>query len=254
MAYYINLFSPETYETFTKSDRDVSGFRSRQENAASRIQVGDKMICYMVKLSRWIGIMEVTSTYYKDDSPLFYGDNDPYIIRFRVKPIVWLPKEKSIPIHEDRVWNKLSFTKNIDKKSSAWTGIIRNSLNALSDDDGKFLEDLVLSQQENGIIYDVDEREYAKHLKHKVRRTDGEIKVSVPQDLENWEEKPQHKEVRESIKIQALIAKIGSKMGLQIWLPRNDRKAVLSKWNAGQGELLDILPLNYDETTIKTIK
>lgn len=254
MAYYINLFSPETYETFTKSDRDISGFRSRQENAASRIQVGDKMICYMVKLSRWIGVMEVMSTYYKDDSPLFYGDNDPYIIRFKVKPIVWLPKEKSIPIHEDRVWNKLSFTKSIDKKSSAWTGIIRNSLNALSDDDGKFLEDLIFSQQENGINYDVDEREYAKHLKHKVRRTDGEIKVSVPQDLENGEEKPQHKEVRESIKIQALIAKIGSQMGLRIWLPRNDRKAVLSKWNADQGELLDILPLNYDETTIKTIE
>jgi len=109
MAYYIDLFSPETYETFSKSDRDVSGFRLRQENAASRIQVGDKLICYMVKLSRWVGILEATSTYYKDNSPVYYDSNDPFVVRFRVKPLVWLSKEKSIPIHEDIVWNRLSF-------------------------------------------------------------------------------------------------------------------------------------------------
>jgi predicted RNA-binding protein len=111
MAYFIDLFSPETYEIFTKSDQNISGFRLRQEGAASRVEVGDKLICYMVKLSRWVGILEVTSTYFKDSSPLFHNSNDPYIIRFEVKPVVWLPKEKSIPIHDDRVWNKLSFTK-----------------------------------------------------------------------------------------------------------------------------------------------
>jgi predicted RNA-binding protein len=254
MAYYINLFSPETYETFTKSNQDVSGFRSRQENAASRIEVGDKFICYMVKLSRWIGILEVMSTYYKDDTPIYYDSNDPYVIRFKVKPIVWLPKGKSVPIHEKRVWNNLSFTKNVDPKSSSWTGIIRSSLNVLDDEDGKFLEELILSQKENGIRYEVDENEYAKYLKHKVRRTDGEIKVSIPQDLDTEDEKIRHPEVRESTKIQALIAKIGSQMGLRIWIPRNDRAAVLSEWNADQSDILENLPLNYDETTIKTIE
>lgn len=254
MTYYIDLFSPETYETFAKSDRDVSGFRLRQESAASRVQIGDKLICYMVKLSRWIGILEVTSTYYKDNSPLFYESNDPFVVRFKVKPLVWLPKEKSIPIHDDNVWNKLSFTKGIDIKGSSWTGKIRNSLNVLDDEDGKFLEELIMSQAENGNIYEVDENEYAKHLKHKVRRADGEIKVSVPQNVDNEEEKVHPSEIRESAKIQALIAKIGSLMGLRIWIPRNDRSAVLSKWNAGQDDLLDNLPLNYDETTIKTIE
>jgi hypothetical protein len=254
MAYYIDLFSPETYETFTKSNRDISGFRARQEGAASRIKAGDKLIGYMVKLSRWIGILEVTGTYYIDNSPLFYDSNDPYTVRFKVKPLVWLPKEKSIPIHEERVWNRLSFTKGIDAKGSAWTGKIRNSLNALDDEDGKFLEELITTQAKNGIIYEVDENEYAKNLKHKVRRADGEIKVSVPQDLDQGEQKVHPSEIRESAKIQALIARIGSQMGLRIWIPRNDRATVLSEWNARQGELLENLPLNYDETTIKTIE
>jgi predicted RNA-binding protein len=254
MAYYIDLFSPETYEIFTKSNQETSGFRPRQEGAASRIKVGDKLICYMVKLSRWFGVLEVTSTYFKDSSPLFYSTNDPYVIRFRVKPIVWLPKEKSIPIHDDRVWNKLSFTKNADKKGSVWTGKIRNSLNILDDADGKFLEDLITSQIDGKEIFEIDKRDYAKHLKHKVRRPEGEITVSIPQNPENDEEIAPKSEVRESIKIQALLAKIGSQMGLKIWLPRNDRSGVLSEWKADKTDVLENLPLNYDETTIKTIE
>lgn len=257
MAYYIDLFSPETYEIFSKSKRDISGFRLRQENAASRIQVGDKLICYMVKLSRWVGILEVTSTYFKDNSPLFYNSNDPYVIRFRVNPVVWLPKEKSIPIHDDRVWRKLSFTKNFEqnteKRGSPWTGKLRSSLNALDDDDGRFLEAMITSQVDGEEFFEVDEHEYTKFLRHKVRRPEGEIAVSIPQDSKGEEVIPRS-EARESIKVQAMIAKIGSQMGLKIWLPRNDRTAVLSEWKADQGDLLENLPLNYDETTIKTIE
>ncbi len=190
MAYYIDLFSPETYETFSKSKQDISGFRQRQEGAASRIQVGDKLICYMTKFGRWIGILEVTSPYFKDSSPLFYSSDDPYVIRFGVKPIVWLSKEKGIPIHEDKVWNRLSFTKNVEKGSSAWTGIIRSSLNSLDEDDGKFLEELITSQVNGNDVFEIDEREYSKHLKHKIRRPDGEVTVSIPQDTEREEVTP----------------------------------------------------------------
>ena len=49
MAYFLDLFSPETYEAFSKSDRAISGFRQRHQNAASRVKVGDKRICYMTK-------------------------------------------------------------------------------------------------------------------------------------------------------------------------------------------------------------
>ncbi|MBI5297946.1 MAG: EVE domain-containing protein [Chloroflexi bacterium] len=254
MAYYIDLFSPETYETFSKSDRSVSGFRPRQVNAASRIQVGDKLICYMVKLSRWVGVLEVTSVYYQDASPLFYSSNDPYTIRFKVKPLVWLPKEKSIPIHEDKVWNALSFTKGADKKSPAWTGKIRSSLNALDEHDGHFLEELITSQARGTEVFEVDEHEYAKLLRHKVRRPEGEVTVSIPQDTEKEAGAIPRSEARESIKVQALIAKIGAQMGLHIWLPRNDRSGVLTEWKSDGAALLENLPLNYDETTIKTIE
>ena len=39
-------------------------------------------------------------------------------------------------------------------------------------------------------------------------------------------------ESRESIQMQALIATIGEKLGMSIWLPKADRKAVLKEWSA----------------------
>jgi len=257
MAYYTNLFSPETYEVFTKSGQGISGFRVRQENAASRIKVGDKLICYMTKLGRWVGILEVESKSFHDNTPIFYPSEDPFIIRFKVKPIAWLPKEKALPIRDGRIWNNLSFTKGYDINSSYWTGKLRSSLNALDELDGKFLEQSILNQVNNQETFNIDEQEYEKLITHKIRRVDKIISVSVPQD--NPSEKRNEKseaqpEVRESIKIQALLTKIGAQMGLKIWLPKNDRSGVLSELKGEFAPIVDILPLNYDETTLKTIE
>ncbi len=84
-------------------------------------------------------MFELLSPYFIDDKPIFYRDNDPFIIRFNVKPVVWLPLEKGIPIHDDFIWNHLSFTKELDKTSPKWTGIVRNSLREMNRQDAEFL-------------------------------------------------------------------------------------------------------------------
>src|SRR5262245_36243321 len=108
MAYFLDLFSPETYETFTRSDRSVSGFRPRHQNAASRMRPGDKLICYMTRLSRWVGVLEVVDGPYRDDKPIFFSENDPFVVRFHVRPLIWLAADKGIPIFENCVWKELS--------------------------------------------------------------------------------------------------------------------------------------------------
>jgi predicted RNA-binding protein len=59
MAYFIDLFSPETYDAFARSPRDISGFRLRHKNMAQRIKAGDVFVCYLTRLSRWFGLLEV---------------------------------------------------------------------------------------------------------------------------------------------------------------------------------------------------
>jgi predicted RNA-binding protein len=255
MAYYLDLFSPETYEGFSRSDRSVSGFRKRHEKAAGRIGPGDRLICYMTKLSRWVGILEVSSTYFIDDTPRFYGnEKDPFVVRFRVKPIVWLPKEHTVPIHEDHVWNHLSFTRNCEKNSPQWTGKIRGSLVHFEEEDGRFLEDLLQKQAHTPDIYELDEDQFRRYATQRVRRENGVVPVTVPVPDIAEEEPVGESTLRESHQVQALLAKIGEAMAYTIWLPRSDRGSVEQLWTPKKGVLLSALPLNYDDITLRTIE
>ena len=255
MAYFIDLFSPETYEAFSRSNRDISGFRLRHKGIADRIQPGDIFVCYLTRLSRWFGLLEVLDGPFIDNKPIFLPDDDPFVVRFRVKPRVWLDVEKGIPIHGEMVWKGLSFTQGLEKGSIGWTGKVRGSLVRLEDRDGKFLADLLGEQSSQGRVYSLDEQDKKKLATHTVNRPDKVVTVSVPESTGSEVEEVEAKEVetRESIKVQALIAQIGARMGLSIWIPRSDRGAVLKEWK-DQGQLLERLPLNYDDTTLRTIE
>ena len=63
MRYFLDLFTPETWSQFQAHGANISGFRPRQQKAADRVQPGDIFLCYLVRLSRWCGVLEVTSTH-----------------------------------------------------------------------------------------------------------------------------------------------------------------------------------------------
>ena len=55
MAYFLNLFSPETWNAFRASGCKVSGFSRHQKTQAERsIEPGGTFLCYLVGLGRWI--------------------------------------------------------------------------------------------------------------------------------------------------------------------------------------------------------
>lgn len=81
-----------------------------------------------------------------------------------------------------------------------------------------------------------------------------EFTVTVASDKEESNEQADENEVRESIRIQGLLAKIGEEMGFDIWLPMPDRARVARVWQPReQKTLLNSLPLSYDKVTQSTI-
>ena len=55
--------------------------------------------------------------------------------------------------------------------------------------------------------------------------------------------------------MQAKVARIGAEMGFRIWVPRNDKARVLEHIPTTMHEkFLDLLPLNYDDTTLRTVE
>ena len=157
MAYFVDLFSPETYEAFSRSTREISGFRLRHKGIADRIKAGD-ILCVTSRAFPMVRI-EVLEGPFIDDKPIFVPENDPFVVRFRVRPAVWLAIDKAIPIHDNAIWSGLSFTRNLEKGSIAWTGKVRGSLGGLTDADGKFLVETLTAQSIGGKSYPVDEQD-----------------------------------------------------------------------------------------------
>jgi hypothetical protein len=89
---------------------------------------------------------------------------------------------------------------------------------------------------------------------HTVKRMDKSVNVTVPSDVDDEESEADGDEIRDSLQVQASLAEIGSRMGMKIWLPKADRARILRKWRPNEGVLLDELPLNYDDTTLRTIE
>ena len=263
MAYFLELFTPETWSAFREIGATVTGFRERHWRLASeRVSQGDIFLCYLTRLSRWCGVLQVESEAYRDDSPI-HDHLNPFTIRFKVKPVVMLEPESAIPIYDDSVWSTLTITNQHMKGTSVWTGFFRGSLNRFEEGDGSYLVELLEKQQSNPESYpltDRDNRLLAR--RRKVRTLDREVEVEVPDDEDDdssFESKMVEPalapESRESIQYQAKVAQIGAEMGFRIWVPRNDKARVLELIPATMHEkFLDLLPLNYDDTTLRTVE
>lgn len=254
MNYWCDLFTPETFEAFSRSDRTISGFRESQWSMAEKIRLGDKFICYMVRMARWIGVLEVVEGPFKDTTPIFLPDEDPFVVRFKVRCVVWLPLDRTIPIHEPEVYSRLTFTRDV-KPGGYWQGPLRRSMQRIDTQDGDFLETLLRQLDGQSRTFPVDSQQYERALKRRIQRPDGSVLVSVPDDRPAPMEEPADvSKDRESIRVQAALCRIGEAMGFKIWLPNADRSRVAEHWSAQPGVLLDRLPLNYDETTLDTVK
>ncbi|MBI5490799.1 MAG: hypothetical protein HY905_25930 [Deltaproteobacteria bacterium] len=262
MAYYVDIFSPATYATFGATDRTVSGFRPRQRAAAIRVQPGDKLLCYLTSLSRWVGLLLVESRPFDSRDPIFAPENDPFVVRLKVRPMAWLSPEHAIPIHTAEVWTRLSFTREASQSDALWTGQVRASLNRMGDEDGQFLESLILEQARSARAYPLTERDERRLRLMSVRRPDGDVAVTVPESDSEEDDEAEGPSpeptgasaIRESIRMQAVLAIIGKTMGFKIWVPAGDRSRVLDVSPALAPDLLARLPMNYDETTLQTIQ
>ena len=230
MNYFIDLFSPETATAFEQSKGDISGFRISQKTYVEnqKIGPGDKFICYVTRLQRFVGVLEIKSKSFTDETPIFQEENDPFVLRFKVNPLVWLPLKKAIPIKDEAIWKYLSFTKDLPKESKHWTYMVFSSPRLWPKSDCEFLEKGLLKQSERLVDYPFTEEDEKKLKSPKIRLTGKkEITVSIPD--EEASDKPDHSELgeeRESIRVQAKLSEIGEKLGFKIWLPRNDRSKI----------------------------
>lgn len=134
--------------------------------------------------------------------------------------------------------------------------MVRGNLRRFEEEDGKWIESYLKRQLSAPKNFPLSESDSRKLVTLTVKTQESkEVEVSVPakeeQELSPASEK---EDVRESIRVQAMLSRIGERMKLKIWLPKSDRQRVLSVWKPETDSLLNTLPLNYDNITLRTIE
>lgn len=261
------MFTGTTWQEFLDAGSTVTGFREHRWKSVQRVERGDYFLCYLTGVSRFIGVLEVTSEPYQDETPIW--KNEIFPCRVKVESIATLTPETAVPIFELR--DQLTIFQDL-KSPNAWTGNVRGSPTRWKVSDGEAVVYAVLEAVENPIKRPVDASKLA--YRPKALRAKGES-FTVP-ETENTEQsldettgaktKPSEsttvEEVQETSKeitahtgIQWELLKLGSDMGLDVWVARNDRsKEAHGRKFTDIPRLKKDLPLQFDEVTNRTIE
>lgn len=251
-GYWLDLFTWTTWQEFQKAGHSISGFRESRWKIVQKIQEGDYLLCYLTGLSRFIGLLEVTSKPFQKFEKDIWKDEE-FPCRMRVEQIILLAPETAIPVYDLR--ESLSFFQN-ESSPIAWTGHFRSSPFKWKDSDGEAVLKALQEAQKNPISRPFDPRK----LKYRPKAIQAKIgAVTVPESIneesETYPEPNKTKSPTDHTEIQWLLLRLGSDMGFSVWVARNDRgKDFQGKKFVELPKLKESLPLQFDDATNRTIE
>ncbi|MBZ5616388.1 MAG: EVE domain-containing protein [Acidobacteriia bacterium] len=246
--YWLDLFTPVTWQEFLQSGGKVSGFRDSRWNTLQKVKPGDYFLCYVTGISRWIGLLEITSEPFRDTAPIWKDESFP--CRVRVKAIAKLTPETGVPVKEMK--DQLSVFQTAGGALS-WTGHFRGSPTKWKTADGEAVVKAVLQAAESPVVRPID----PVKLKYRPKALKAKIGLVTVPESEGTDQPEQEviKEPAAHTEIQWLLLKLGSDMGFSVWVARNDRSRSFGAHRFAEiPALKSSLPLQFDDATNRTIE
>lgn len=246
-TYWLDLFTVTTWQQFLDAGASISGFSQTRAKAVEKIRPGDYLLCYLTGVSRFVGVLEVTSKPFVDSTPIWGEGAYPH--RVSVKPLAVLTPETGIPILDMR--GRLSIFRNLEHSPNAWTGHLRASPTRWSPSDGEAVVAAVKEAEQNPVIRPIEPGKLGRRPRG-VKTRLGTVTVPAAEEASPT---AAPSEATEHTEIQHLLLTLGSEMGFTVWVARNDRGRVFN--GAKLSELFkvkDSLPLQFDEGTTRTIE
>ncbi len=169
--YWLDLFTGQTWQEFLDAGGNVTGFRKKRWKTVQRIKKGDYLVCYITGISRFIGILEVTSDAFQDTTKIWKFDDFPS--RLKVKPVLALTPATAIPVKS--MWGKLSILQDKQK----WGVYFRGSPAKWKRQDGEAIWKAFDEAKENPINRPVDKAKFLRKPVGFAART-GVVTVPEP--------------------------------------------------------------------------
>ena len=140
MQFWVSLFTVTSWQEAKSREKFLVGFNNNQKKLAAQIKVGDLLLAYLTKVSRFIAVLKVTKKAQSFDDEMWSEGLFP--TRVEVEILDELSVEKSIPV--SALIGKLSFLQNEDDyKSARWSIHIRSSPRRWSAENGNAVWGLI---------------------------------------------------------------------------------------------------------------
>jgi hypothetical protein len=132
MSNWITAISLSNFELSRSRSFSIAGYRRK----VHQIEVGDKLVFYILGVHKFGAICNVTSSLYADEIPYWPDGIWPY--RFKTEPYIVLSKEKMLDI--GCLVSTLSFIPEKLKESGNWGVIFRQSPKKILQGDFNLIE------------------------------------------------------------------------------------------------------------------
>ena len=246
-SYWTAVFTPKTWDEFLKAKEKVSGHPEKKWKAVQKINPGDYLLAYLTGLSRFVGILEVVSPPYRENSQIW--EDGIYPCRVKVKIVINLTPETAVSIHALK--SQLKLFQNL-KHPSGWTYPFLGSPYKLDNTDGEVIFNAITEANNIHVIPLITNNSVSLSFiqEETIPGKIGEITVKEPEEAKITPKEPTaHDE------IQWLLLKLGNDMDLDVWVAKNDRnKGVEGHRFTDLQHLKDKLPVQFDEATNRTIE
>jgi hypothetical protein len=248
-TYWIDLFTIETWKEFLDHGSEVSGFSAKRWATVQRMKPGDYLLCYLTRVSRWIGVLEVTSEPYHDEKPIWTSQVFPS--RVGVRTLIALAPEHGVPVLDMR--EKLTVFQNLDNPNH-WSGPFRGSPTRWKVADGEAVVRALEEAEANPIERPLGRLAKMRHSPPVLKESAGDG-VSVPEDDEPMSSEEPGAAASVHTEIQYLLVKLGSDMGFDVHVARNDQSRVWKGQRLGDmPRRREQLPQQFDPVTNQTIE
>ncbi|MDC0979051.1 EVE domain-containing protein [Gammaproteobacteria bacterium] len=129
--YWLCLFTVETWDRFLYAGGEVIGFNEGKLSAAKKIEIGDRVICYLTGVSAVVAVMEVRGSAFVSREPI-WGEGE-FPVRIAVTNLVQTQTNRALQIQSLR--DKLTIFKGRTKNS--WSIWVRTSPRLWKREDGE---------------------------------------------------------------------------------------------------------------------
>jgi hypothetical protein len=259
-TYWLDLFTVETWKEFLDHGGNVSGFSEKRRAVVQGMRPGDYLLCYLTRVSRFVGLLEVVDKPFLDKEPIW--SSQVYPSRVRVQVIVALSPEHGVPVLDMR--EELTIFQNLPNPNY-WQGPFRRSPTKWKTADGEAVVRTLQEAKANPVERPLG---WLGRIRGKdvvwqeslveaitIPEDDGPDSTEKPEGTVSIDGEEPETAVSIHTEIQYMLLKLGADMGFDVHVATNDQS------RAWRGQLLgDMprrrgqLPKQFDPQTNRTIE